>query len=117
MVIFLTNIITASAFAACKCEDMVSANNVNAEQIMPCHNVQDVTVDNINMDDYSPNNGEMTFCTKCTCGDCKVPSQAMLDSFSKYSQKYENTKIVLLLNDLIISALEYGIDNPPKYIS
>jgi uncharacterized protein involved in copper resistance len=112
--VFLANTITASAFAACNCAEMASAKS-QATQEMPCHDMQKAETDQAQTDDSEQQ--KASICTKCACGDCKVPSQAMLGSFNKAPHHSENDRAALSFKDMTLTSMAYGIDNPPKHIS
>lgn len=112
--VFTFSAVSSSAFAACNCAEMASAKS-QTEQEMPCHDMQKAETNQAQTDDSEQQ--KASICTKCACGDCKVPSQAMLGSFNKAPHHSENESATLSFKDMTLTSIAYGIDNPPKHIS
>ena len=109
MAAFTMNAVAATAIAACNCADMTQMEMANTD--MPCHDMADAdqTADQDNTDTAQ--------CLDCGCGHCKVPSPASILGKVSAADMVATSTTHMPGNDVMISNIMFGIDNPPKPIS
>lgn len=123
VVAFTTNAYAAAAMTLCDCAEMAQSEMSHAEMMdkkIPCHEMAKADVDENSVDIKQANNqpdqdqNKSTECNKCSCGHCKVPTQASLLDNKAVSDFFSKDLLHPSYDDVNASAFPYGIDYPPK---
>ena len=120
MVAFTLNAYAVSAMTLCMCGEMAQVEMSHSDKEIPCHEMAKADVDENSVDIKQANNqadqdqNKSTECNKCSCGHCKVPTQASLRDNKAVSDFFSKDLLHPSYDDVNASAFPYGIDYPPK---